>query len=282
MLSICLATYNEEKNIKKCLEAIKDIADEIVVVDGSSTDNTREIARELGAKVIKTTNKPIFHINKQMAMDAVKGDLVLQLDADEWPDQELKNFIKKTHEAVMGSKQNQGAPRQSNQNNHPSSPVAWWLKRKNYFLGRYLKKGGQYPDPVIRLYINGYARLPQKDVHEQMQVDGEVGLADGHLIHYANPTFSDYLRKFITYTNLKSQQLREAGVEVNIPNSFKYLIGKPLKTFFLIFFRHKGFVDGIAGFVFATMSGLHHAVAYLMLWEAKVIKNSPNSRKKNL
>lgn len=260
MLSVVLATYNEEKNIEKCLRSVRDIANEIIVVDGSSTDTTRELAKSLGAKVIKTTNKPNFHINKQMAMDAASGEVVLQLDADEWPDDDLKSFIKDLHKQVMESGFKKGET-------YLSQPVAWWLKRKNYFLGTYFKKGGQYPDPVIRLYVNGYAKLPQKDVHEQMSVDGEVGWANGHLIHYANPTFSDYLRKFSTYTSFKAQQLQEQKLQITPITSFEYLIVKPLKTFLQLFVRHKGFVDGIPGFVFAVMSGLHHSIAFLMLWE---------------
>jgi glycosyltransferase involved in cell wall biosynthesis len=82
-LSVCLATYNEEQNIARCLDSVKDIADEIVVVDGTSTDKTVEIAKSLGARVILAENHPIFHINKQKAMDEAKGDWILQLDADE-------------------------------------------------------------------------------------------------------------------------------------------------------------------------------------------------------
>lgn len=263
MLSVVLATYNEEKNIEKCLKSISDIADEIIVVDGSSADKTQELAKKLGARVISTTNKPNFHINKQMAMDEAKGELVLQLDADEWPDEEQKKFIRKLHEEVIKSGYTFG----KENSKYVGQPVAWWLKRKNYFLGHYFKKGGQYPDPVIRLYVNGYARLPQKDVHEQMKVDGELGWAQGHLIHFANPTFSDYLRKFNTYTSFKAQQLLENQVKVTPTTAFEFLIIKPLKTFLQLFVRHRGYVDGIPGFVFALMSGLHHTVAFLMLWE---------------
>ena len=260
MLSIVLATYNEEKNIEKCLKSIKDIADEIIIVDGSSTDNTRDIAKKLGARVIKTTNKPNFHINKQMAMDEAKGELVLQLDADEWPDDIQKKFIINLHKQILKTGFKNGQK-------YSGNTVAWYLKRKNFFLGHYFKKGGQYPDPIIRLYVNGYANLPQKDVHEQMTVNGEVGWAEGDLIHYANPTFSDYLRKFNTYTSFKAQQLLEAKVKINILTTLEYMLIKPLKTFLLIFIRHKGFVDGVPGFVFALMSGLHHSIAFLMLWE---------------
>lgn len=276
MLSIVLATYNEEKNIKLALDSavIRTIADEIIVVDGCSSDKTREIAKSLGAKVIKTTNKPNFHINKQMAMDEAKGDLVLQLDADEVVDEKLGSFISELKREIENLKKVESKSDTKNQTNwtkewQKNNPVAWEIPRKNLFLGSWLKKGGQYPDPVIRLYINGFARLPQKDVHEQMEVDGKIGWAQGHLFHYANPTFSDYLRKFNTYTSFKAQQLSDAGLRINLFNSINYIIFKPIKTFLQLFIRHRGYVDAIPGFVFAVMSGLHHLFAYLKLWELR-------------
>ncbi|MBD3279131.1 MAG: glycosyltransferase [Candidatus Pacebacteria bacterium] len=258
MISVVLATYNEAQNIERCLQAVQDFADELIVVDGSSTDNTVALAKKLGAQVFVTTNKANFHINKQLAMDKAKGELVLQLDADEVVDQELAEFIQHTHQQL------------AEHNFQPLSataPVAWYLKRKNLFMGQWLKKGGQYPDPVIRLYLNGYAHLPQQDVHEQMQVDGVVAWAKGHLLHYANPQFSDYLRKFATYTSFKAQQLYDQDTQLSFVNASKYLLWLPVKTFLLLFIRHKGFVDGIPGFVFALFSGLHHHVAFLKLWE---------------
>src|SRR5690242_537959 len=94
-ISVVMATHNEAKNIERCLGAVKDFASEIIVVDGESTDETVALAKKYNAKIISTTNKSNFHINKQMAMDAATGDLVLQLDADEVVDQELKAFILK-------------------------------------------------------------------------------------------------------------------------------------------------------------------------------------------
>jgi glycosyltransferase involved in cell wall biosynthesis len=262
MISVVLATYNEEKNIQRCLESVKDFADEIIVVDGSSTDKTREIARKLGAEVIKTSNKSNFHINKQMSMDQAKGDLVLQLDADEVVDGVLRRFISKAHLEILKRK------------THHRKAVAWWLKRKNLFMGQFFKKTGQYPDPVIRLYVNGYAKLPQKDVHEQMMVDGRVAWAEGHLIHYANPSFKDYMRKWNTYTSFKAQQLLADNTKINFINSIRYIIWLPSKTFTLLFIRHKGFIDRVPGFVFSVMSGLYHLVAYLKLWGLYQEKNS--------
>ncbi|NCS97953.1 MAG: glycosyltransferase family 2 protein [Candidatus Pacebacteria bacterium] len=253
MLSVVLAIYNEEQNLARCLDSVKLIADEIVVVDGSSTDNSVEIAKKYTKKIIETTNKSNFHINKQMAMDAATGDIVLQLDADEVVDDDLANYIKQLKNDIK-------------EGTTPTDS-AWWIPRKNLFLGSYLTKGGQYPDSVIRLYLKGKARLPQKDVHEQMEVEGSIGTANGHLIHYSNPTFADYLRKFNTYTSFTAEKLHKKHTTISFTTSLDYLVKKPLVTFFSIYARHRGYVDGIPGFMFALMSSLHFPIAYIKLWE---------------
>ena len=255
MFSVVLATHNEEKNLAKCLESIKDLANEIIVVDGDSTDQTIIIAKKFGAKIFQTTNKKNFHINKQMAMDKATGDLILQLDADELVDEELKAFIKD----LLNSLDKKEKP----------EAVAWWVKRKNFFCGRWLSKGGQYPDPVIRLYLKNKAYLPAKDVHEQMQVRGELATAKGHLLHYSNPSFNDYWCKFKTYTSFKAQQLFDEALAVNPITFLDHVCAKTIKTFFLIYLRHKGFVDGWQGLVFAFFSALHHPVAYIKFMKIK-------------
>ena len=249
-LSVVLAAYNEEVNLARCLDSVKDLADEIVIVDGESVDKTVEIGKRYGAKIIETTNKPIFHINKQMGMDEARGDWVLQLDADEVVDAKLRSHIKKIVE-------------------NGSDFSAFWIKRKNMFLGRWLTKGGQYPDKVIRFYKNGQARLPQKSVHEQMEVEGRVGEIDGHLLHYNAPTFSRYLTNADRYTSLTAQELQNSKTPKNIVNMIGYFIVKPSVTFLNIYIRHKGFVDGMPGFIFALFSGLHWSLAYMKLWDVE-------------
>lgn len=257
MISVVLAVHNEAENLARSLDSVKKWADEIVVVDGESTDETVSIARRYGARVIKTTNKRNFHINKQMGNDAAKGDLILQLDADEVVDAELATFIVKVA-----------------QNLEATTDSAWWIKRKNFFMGRWLSKGGQYPDAVIRLFKAGQAELPQKDVHEQMVVNGSTGWAEGHLLHYSNPTFADYLRKFNTYTTFKAYQLKDQKLKIALPSVLRFWVWLPLATFVSMYLRHKGFVDGFPGFVFAVMSGLHHPVAFLKYWELKLPKKN--------
>ena len=251
-LSVVYATYNEEANLARSLDSIVDLADELIVVDGSSSDKTPEIARQYGAEVINTTNKPIFHINKQMAMDAATKEWTLQMDADEVVDDEMKAHIVK----ILDS-------------DPAKMDAGYWLRRKNYFLGRFLTKGGQYPDPVIRFYQTGQAFLPMKSVHEQMEVKGSVGWLRGHLLHYNSPDFSVYLRKSNTYTSLTAKEWAKKGMEPSFGAMLKYMFWQPMFTFVMIYGRHKGFMDGIAGFVFALFSGLHFPLAYIKFWEGK-------------
>lgn len=247
-LSVVLATFNEEENIAKCLESVKEIADEIVIVDGTSTDKTVEIAKKYGAKVTVTTNPPIFHINKQKAIDKAVNPWILQLDADEHVDSFLREEIEK---AIASDTKYNG----------------FWIPRKNYFLGRFLMKGGQYPDYTIRLYKKGKGRLPQKDVHEQAEVEGKVGYLHHALLHYPYKNFASYISKWDRYTSIIATQIKDEMEKKNPLERFLfgigYLIVKPTHWLLTTFIRHKGFVDGWQGFVFSLFSALRFPAAYI-------------------
>lgn len=272
-LSIALATYNEQDNIVDCLKSLKGIATEVIVVDGSSTDQTRQLAKKHKAKVYKTTNKPIFHINKNLAIKKCKGDWILQLDADERLTQELKEEIA---QVLSGSYFGYTDWRSSQKYQADTPPVAYWLKRRNYFLGHYFTKSGQYPDPVIRLFRRGFATLPAKSVHEQMKVNGPLAWLKSDLDHFATPTFSRYIQRENRYSSLTAQELKDGGVTINPFSFINFIFIKPLSTFLAIYLRHKGFQDGFSGFVFALFSGLHHALSYIKLWELKSSKRNLN------
>lgn len=248
-LSVVLAVFNEEKNLGACLDGIKDIADEIIIVDGTSSDNTVEIAKKFGAKIKITTNKPNFHINKQIAIDMATKDWILQLDADEHPSNELKEDIKEILKKDL------------------SEYNGYWMPRKNLFLGRFLMKGGQYPDYTLRFYKNGKGRLPQKDVHEQAEVEGKVGYLKGALLHYPYENFLHYLRKWNKYNDLFAQQIKVEQKDKNILQKlfygFAYLILKPSHWFLTTYIRHKGFMDLWSGFVFSLFSALRFPVSYI-------------------
>jgi len=254
-LSVAIATFNEENNIARCLKSVKGWVDEVVVVDGSSTDKTREVARKFGARVYKTTNKPIFHLNKQKAIDKCRGEWILQLDADEVVSKELKRELK------LKLKEGESKSRKLKE-----EVVAYWIPRKNFFLGRWLRKTGQYPDPVIRFFKKGKAWLPCKSVHEQMKVDGEVGWLKGHLLHYPYPSFSEYLKKLNRYTTLSAQELLEREKKPTFWGLFKAYL-RAERDFWVRYLRCKGFLDGFPGFIFSLYSGLHQITAYVKFWE---------------
>lgn len=242
-ISVVLATFNEEKNLKDCLESVKGLADEIIVVDGGSTDKTIEIAKKYGAKVMIIDNPPIFHINKQKAISAATKDWILQLDADERVSSALRKEII------------------SNIKNSSLNIDGYWISRKNWFLGRFLTKGGQYPDYTLRLYKRGKGKLLCKSVHEQAVVDGVTSYLNNPLIHLADPDFSRYLNRWNRYTDLIVKELEEE--KDGIFRMVSFLIFKPIFWFFLTYFRHKGFMDSWQGFVFSFFSALRFPVAYL-------------------
>lgn len=248
-ISVVLATYNEEGNLPRCLDSVKDLADEIVIVDGTSKDKTVEIAKKYNAKVKVTSNPPNFHINKQKAIDLATGTWILQLDADEVVSDELKEEIKKVLKA-------------EGQEN------GFWMPRKNYYLGRFLMKGGQYPDYTVRLYRNGKGKLPQKDVHEQAIIEGKVGYLKHALLHYPYKDFSAYYSKWMRYNHLLASQINEDMMGKNYIVKFYlslgYLIAKPGHWMITSYGRHKGFMDGWQGFVFSLFSALRFPVSFIL------------------
>lgn len=242
-LSVVIAVYNEEENLRKCLESVKDLAWEIVIVDGGSTDKTLDVAKKFGSRIIRTKNLQNFHINKNKAIDAASGDWILQLDADEIVTSQLKEEIQK---AVEDQQYN-----------------GYWIPRKNFFLSRFLTKGGQYPDYTLRLYRKGKGRLPGKDVHEQAIVEGKVDYLKNDLLHMRDKNFAIYITRFKRYTDLLATQLKDKNLKVDLPSFVNYMFFKPIFWFIKAYVRHRGYVDGSAGFVFALFSALRFPVSYL-------------------
>ena len=249
-VSVVLATYNEEHNLPECLESVKGLAHQIVIVDGSSTDKTVEIARKYKAQVKVTTNKQIFHINKQMAIDIATKEWILQLDADERVTALLCDEIKSQISNLKSQNVN-----------------GYWIPRKNWFLGRFLMKGGQYPDYTLRLYKRNKGRLPQKDVHEQAIVEGQIGYLKEALLHYPYKNFNGYLEKWNRYTDLIATQIKSELLHKSLFSKFFYAIGyfltKPIHWFLTTYLRHKGFMDSWQGLVFSFFSALRFPVSYI-------------------
>lgn len=249
-ISVAIATYNEVRNIRRCLESVVGWVTEIIIVDGGSSDDTIKITKTFPrTRVIVTDNPPIFHINKQKAIDNCRQAWILQLDADEVITPALRQEIINT----IADPKHRG----------------YWINRKNYFLGKFLTKGGVYPDATIRLYQRGYAHLPCQDVHEQAEVQGTVGHLKQDLLHYADPTFTRYLLRNDRYTSLIAQQMSDQGVQLNLFSFINYFIIKPILWFLSTYIRHRGYVDGFPGLVFSWYSSLRFPISFTKFYELK-------------
>ncbi|MCK4859761.1 MAG: glycosyltransferase family 2 protein [Candidatus Omnitrophica bacterium] len=283
-LSVVLATRNEEENIGLCLKSVEKIADEIIVMDEYSTDKTRDIAEKYGAEVYKVKHEPIFHKTKQKAIEKASGDWIFQLDADErvtpplaqeirkaisLSDCELKKKIIKNnkkrrlfskHQAIIDK-------REGGLGKKTGEVVAFFIARKNFFLGKPIKYAGVYPDGVIRLFKKSKARLPARSVHELMEVDGEVKWLENDLEHHESPTLRRYIQRANRYTDLHAKRLARLNTPKNILYLFLFTIIKPIIVFFKLLFRHKGFLDGMRGFIWSLFSALHYPLAYWKYWQ---------------
>lgn len=277
-ISAAIATYNEEKNIKDCLLSVKDMVDEIVVVDGKSQDKTAEIAKSFGAKVILVDNDPMFHNMKQLSFDKANGEWILYLDADERVSKELAREILKvinmTGDEISGYQdsvknnrlflrhQKLLEIRDGKIGASDGEYVAFFFPRLNFFLGKYLRYGGVYPDGVIRLFKKNKAYLPCKDVHEQLAVRGRVGWLQNDLLHFDSPTFPRYLQRNSRYIDLIAEDLKRQRIGKNPFGFVNYFLIKPVWWFLLTQIRHKGILDGYQGVIFSFFSALRFPRAY--------------------
>lgn len=278
-LSVALAVRNEEDNIGRCLESVKDIADEIIVIDEFSKDNTISIAKKYGAQVYEEPHHDIFHITKQKALDKASGEWILQLDADEIVTEglakEIREVIEMNNEDILKRRpkdkykwklfqrhQHLIEKRDGRVGVSGGEVVALFLPRKNMFLGKPLIHAGVYPDPAIRLIRNGKARFPAKSVHEIMTIDGKVAWLFNDLEHHDSPTLKRYLMRMNRYTDLHAQELADKKTPKNFWQFANYTVLKPKLTFLSLFIRHKGFQDGIRGFLWSVFSSLHFPLAY--------------------
>jgi glycosyltransferase involved in cell wall biosynthesis len=254
MLSVVIITFNEEANIGRTLKSVMPLVSdgkgEIVIVDCGSNDRTVEIAKSFGAKVFVEQWKG-FAAQKNSAIDKAQGEWILSLDADEEVDGDLVD------EFTSGQPVNWCLTMEQNSGNFESrrsEPVGFFIRRKNRFLGRWIKHGGFWPDPKLRLFRRGKGRFEDRAVHEDIRVDGPATLIQkGALLHHSYPTISDYIEHMNRYSTLGAEMVVAQGpvrfTAVNITL-------RPLATFIYNYFLRLGFLDGREG----LLLHLNHAV----------------------
>jgi glycosyltransferase involved in cell wall biosynthesis len=231
-LSVVIITFNEEVNIARCLQALGEVADEVLVVDSFSTDRTVAICQALGARVVQHAFEG-YVAQKNFATDQARFDHVLQLDADEVLTDELRRSI----EAVK----------------HDWQHAAYSLPRLTNYCGHWVHHGGWYPDRKLRLYDRRLGRWEGLLLHERYEVapGHTTGQLCGDALHYSYPSVAQHVAQLNKFTSITAQEWALRG---KTRVTFFHLVLKPLWKFTHGYVFRLGFLDGFAGLCIAAIS----------------------------
>jgi glycosyltransferase involved in cell wall biosynthesis len=241
-VSVTVITYNESANIAAALESVA-WADDIIVIDSESTDNTTEIARRYTSKVI-VRPWPGYVAQKNFAAEQAAHDWIFSLDADERVTPALAGEIRRVAE-------------------RPSAAAGYRVPRVNYHLGRWIRSTDWYPDYQLRLYDRRRARWTGRYVHESVKADGPVVDLRNDLQHYAYRDIAHHLQSMDRYTSLAARQMFEDGRRANW---FDVLI-HPRLAFVRNYLLRGGFRDGMPGLIVSVMNSYYVSLKFAKLWE---------------
>ncbi len=241
-VSVVIITKNEERNIRGALKSIKNVS-EIIIIDAFSTDKTVDICREYTEKIYQMEWLG-YARQKQKAIEIAESSWVFMLDADErftdslW--MEIEEVLK-----------------------NDTSYNGYFVPRKNFFLGKWIRHGGWWPDYTLRFFLKEHAKVKDREVHEKVEVKGRKGYLKNYLEHYTYDTIGDFLKKSDIYSSLSAKELKKNMKKASIIK----LCLKPPATFFKMFFLRLGFLDGVHGFILASLYSYYTFLKYLKLWE---------------
>ena len=256
-ISAVVSAYNEEKNIKDCIESVKDLSDDVIVVDNSSGDKTSEIARKLNAKIFTQENDPQkIDLQKNFGFSKATSDWILSLDADERVTPELAKEIKGK---IRNWKLEIG--------NSPSL-VGYWIPRKNIIFGKWIQSDMWWPDYQLKLFKKGKGKFDKSSVHRALVLEGASEKLTNPLTHYNYTSIHQYLEKLNNYTDIEAEHLSKEGYEFNWLDAIRFPVNDFAKTFFL----QKGFRDGIHGLVLSIFQAFYMGIVFAKLWEKEGFK----------
>jgi glycosyltransferase involved in cell wall biosynthesis len=241
-LSACIITFNEADRIARCLEGVS-FCDEIVIVDSHSSDQTREVATRLGARVIER-DWPGYRSQKQHATDAARHEWILSVDADEWVTPQLRAEILELK--TQGFRGVDG----------------YAIPRLTVYLGAPLRHGNSWPDRKIRLYRRGAARWVGYEVHEKIAVTGAVGNLRAHLEHDAYRCLDEHLLRADRYARMMAEEMHREGRRCGVAAVLLH----PWWRFFRGMLLKRGLLDGWRSWLFHFVEAGYVHRKYLRLW----------------
>ena len=245
-LSVVISAYNEEKTLARCLESVRRIADEIIIVDNESSDRTVEIAKKFTDRIFLKPNQLMLNINKNFGFEKATGTWILNLDADEEIPPELASEVK-----VITT----GKPKYN----------GYWIKRKNISYGKWIKHGLWWPDRQIRLFKRGFGAFQCVHIHEYVKIDGETGELVEPYIHYNYESVHQYLLKIDRTSSSEAISLSQ----MNYPLSWFDAIRFPVSDFVKIYFAQEGWKDGLHGLVLSLFQAFYSFCTFAKYWEMK-------------
>lgn len=255
-LSVVVSTYNRQDKLRTCLESIQEIADEIIVVDNSSSDESVSIAKKYTKHVYIRKNNPMLNINKNFGISKATKDWILYLDDDETLSPELTQEIR------------------SMINNQSSMVNGYWIPRKNIIFGKWIQHTGWYPDYQMRLFRNGKGKYKEVHVHEMIQVDGPTEKLHNAIEHSNYESIEEFVKKTILiYAPNEAKVLLENGYKFSPMDS----ILMPAKEFIRRFFANEGYKDGLHGFVLSLLMAFYHLLVFGYLWEYEKFQQIPSN-----
>lgn len=240
-LSVIVITKNEARNIHACLQSVL-FADQIVVLDSGSTDNTQKLARDLGAEVAENCDWQGFGVQKNRALDLARGDWVLSIDADERVTPALGAEIVR----VVGE---------------PTHDV-YSIPRLSSYCGQYMRHSGWNPDQVTRLFRRGAAVFSNDLVHERILTSRSVGGLKSSLLHESFVSFEAVLDKANRYSTAGAEVLYARGKSSSVSKA----IAHGVWAFFRTYVLRRGFLDGKMGLLLAISNAEGTYYRYLKLW----------------
>jgi glycosyltransferase involved in cell wall biosynthesis len=248
-ISVVIITLNEEKNIGRCLDSVIEIADEIIVVDSFSSDDTQNICNKRGVRFIQTEWQGYVD-TKNLAVQYATHDLILSLDADEALSEELKISVKKLKTA-----------RDKN---------GYYVKRLTNYCGQWIHHCGWYPDAKLRLWDRTKGSWTGVDIHEGVTLNNgeKSGTLDGDLLHYSYYTIDEHIRQAVKFSSISAESFYKQGKKSGIIHIFI----SPYVRFIRDYFFKLGFLDGYYGFVICMISAHATFLKYVFLKEKYKVK----------
>lgn len=251
-ISVVLITLNEELNLDRCLESVREIADEIVVVDSYSTDRTKEIALKHNARFIEHPFDGYIE-QRNWAAEQAENDLILAMDADEELSPEL---VKSIHKVKHSKKTADG----------------YYFNRLNNYCGKWIRHTLWYPDKKLRLYNRKLGRSTGTNPHDRIMIEkgGKTKYLHGDLKHYSFPTMKSHINQVINFAIIAAKAKHRQGTKV----TFLDIFFRPYWTFFKSYIIKLGILDGYYGFIISTMSAYGTFLKYSLLRQINLGKEN--------